>query len=117
MWTFKHNVYEGNEILSTEEEISSLKKFKEEGIIFDVIPSLWFIGKTLNIEMVVEAENTSLNSTVIKGISKSYVWPVCSKLYKTQLHYVKHISKCEKSISTGKFSKFIELIKIDLKLD
>ena len=62
MWTFKHNVYEGNEILSTEEEISSLKKFKEEGIIFDVIPSLWFIGKTLNIEMVVEAEKTTVST-------------------------------------------------------
>ena len=40
---FKHNVYEGNEILSTEEEISSLEKFNEEGITLDVIPSLRFI--------------------------------------------------------------------------
>ena len=113
---FKHNVYEGNEILSIEEEISSLEKFnEEEGITLDVIPSLRFIDETLDIGMVVEAENTTA-STVIKGISKSYVCPVCSKIYKAELHYVKHISKCNKSILTGKFSKFIELIKLDLKV-
>ena len=28
---FKHNFYKGNEILSIEEEISSLEKFNEEG--------------------------------------------------------------------------------------
>ena len=36
---FKHNVYEGNEILSMEEELSSLEKFNKEGITLDVIPS------------------------------------------------------------------------------
>ena len=112
---FKHNFYKGNEILSIEEEISSLEKFNEEGITLDIIPSLRFIDETLDIEMVVEAENTTA-STVIKGISKSYVCPVCSKIYKAELHYVKHISKCDKSILTGKFSKFIELIKLDLKV-
>ena len=82
---FKHNFYKGNEILSIEEEISSLEKFNEEGITLDVIPSLRFIDETLDIEMVVEAENTTA-STVIKRISKSYVCPVCSKIYKAELH-------------------------------
>ena len=108
---FKHNVYERNQILSIKEEILSLEKFNEEVITLNVIPSLRFIGETLDIEMVIEAENTTV-STVIKGISKSYVCPVCSKIYKAELHYVKH--KCDKSISTSKFSKFIKLIKFDL---
>ena len=94
-------------------KILSLEKFNEEGITLNVIPSLRFIGETLDIEMVIEAENTTV-STVIKGISKSYVCPVCSKIYKAELHYVKHSSKCDKSISTSKFSKFIKLIKFDL---
>ena len=110
---FKHNAYERNQILSIKEEILSLEKFNEEGITLNVIPSLRFIGETLDIEMVIEAENTTV-STVIKGISKSYVCPVCSKIYKAELHYVKHSSKCDKSISTSKFSKFIKLIKFDL---
>ena len=112
---FEHNVYEGNEILSIEEEILSLEKFNEEGMKLDVIPSLQFIDKTLDIEMVVEAENATA-SPVMKPSSKSHICPVCSKIYKVELHYVKHISKCDKSISTGKFSKFIELIKLDLKV-
>ena len=77
MWTFKHNVYEGNEILSIK-EISSLEKFHEEGITLDVIPSPRFIDETLDIEMVAEAENTTA-SKLIKGISKSYVYPVAQK--------------------------------------
>ena len=56
---FKH-VYKGNEILSIEEEISSLKDLNEVGITLDVIPSLRFIEETLDIEMVVEAENTTV---------------------------------------------------------
>ena len=111
---FKHNAYKGNEILSTEEEISSLEKFNEKGITHDAIPSLRVTGKTLDIEMVVEAESTTV-STVMKGSSKSmYAQPVCSKIYKAELHYVKYISKCDNSISAGKFNKFIELIKLDL---
>ena len=76
---FKHNVYEGNEISSTKEEILSLEKFNEEGRTHDVIPSLCFTDETLNIEMVVEAENTKV-STVMKGSSKSYVCPVWLKI-------------------------------------
>ena len=56
---FKH-VYKGNEILSIEEEISSLKDLNEVGITLDVIHSLRFIEETLDIEMVVEAENTTV---------------------------------------------------------
>ena len=44
---FKH-VYEVNEILSIEEEIS-LETFNEEGITLDVIPSLRFIDETLRL--------------------------------------------------------------------
>ena len=112
---FKHNVYEGNEILSIEDKISSLEKFNDEGITLDVISSLQFIEETLDIEMVVEAENTTL-LPVMTGTSKSYVLPVCSKIYKAELHYVKHIYKCDKYISTGKISKFIELMILDLKV-
>ena len=78
---FKHNVYEGNEILSIEEDILSLEKFNEEGITLDVIPSLRFIDETLDIQMVFEAENTTF-SPVITGPSKVYVCPVCSKFTK-----------------------------------
>ena len=59
---FKHNLYEGNEILSMQEEISQLEKFNEEGVTLDVIPSIPFIDETLDIEMLVEAENTSLSN-------------------------------------------------------
>ena len=78
---FKHNVYEGNEILSIEEEISSLEKFNEEGITLDAIPSLRFFNETSDIEMVVQAENTTV-SPVVKGSSKSYV---CSVLLHASL--------------------------------
>ena len=55
--------------------------------MLDVIPALRFLDETLDIEMVVEAENTTA-STVINGISsKSYVFPVCSKIYKAELHF------------------------------
>ena len=67
-----------------EEEISSLEKFNEEGITPDIILSLQFNDETLDIEMVVEAENTTV-SPVMKGSSKSYVCPVCSKIYKAEL--------------------------------
>ena len=67
---FKLNVYEGNEVLSMEEGISSLEKFNEEGITLDAIPFLRFIDETLDIEMVIEAENTTI-SPVITGPSKS----------------------------------------------
>ena len=73
---FKHNIYDGNEILSMEEEISSLENFNEEVITLDVIPSLRFIDEPFNIEMVFEAENTTV-SPVMEGNSKSYVCPVC----------------------------------------
>ena len=111
---FKHNVYEGNEISSMEEDISSLEKFNEEGITLNVIPSFRFIEETLDIEMVADTENT-IFSPVITGHSKSYACPVCSKIYKAELHYMKHISKCDKYISTAKFSKLIELTILDLK--
>ena len=115
---FKHgnvfNVYEGNQVLSMEEEISSLEKFNKEGITPDVIPSLRFIDKTLYIEMVVETENITV-SPVMKEGSKSYECPISLKIYKTVLHYVKHISEFDKSIATGKSSKFIELIQLNLK--
>lgn len=45
-----------------QEEISQLEKFNEEGVTLDVIPSIPFIDETLDIEMVVEAENTSLSN-------------------------------------------------------
>ena len=112
---FKHNVYEGNEILSIQEEISSLEKFNEEGITLDVIPSPQFIEETLDIEMVIEAENTIV-SPLMTGASKSYICPVCSKIYKAELRYVKHIYKCDKYISTSKINKFIELMILDLKV-
>ena len=112
---FKHNVYEGNEILSIQEEILSLEKFNKEGITLDVIPSLQFIEETLDIEMVIEAENTIV-SPLMTGTSKSYICPFCSKIYKAMLHYVKHIYKCDKYISTGKIYKFIELMILDLKV-
>ena len=112
---FKHNVYEGKEISSMEEDISSLEMFNEECTTLDVIPSLQFIDEKLDMEMVVEAENTTI-SPVMTGPTKSYVCPVCSKIYKAELHYVKHISNCDKYISIGKFSKFIELIILDLKV-
>ena len=43
-----------------DEEISSMEKFNEEGITPDVMPSLRFIDETLDIEVVVEAANTTV---------------------------------------------------------
>ena len=63
-----------------EEEISSLEKFNEKGITLDVMPSLRFIDETLDIEVVVQAEDTTV-SPVMKGSSKSYVCPVCFMLH------------------------------------
>ena len=54
-------------------EISSLEKFHEGAIALDVKPSLRFIEKTLDIVMVVEAENITV-STVMKGSSKTYMY-------------------------------------------
>ena len=71
--------------------------------MLDVKLCLQFIDETLDIEMVVEAENTAV-STIMKGSIKSHVCSVCSKIYKAELHYVKHISMCDKSISTDKFN-------------
>ena len=73
---FKHNVYKGNKILSMDKEISSLEKFNKEVITLDVIPSLRVIDE-LDMEMVVEAENTTV-SPVMKESSKFYVCPVCN---------------------------------------
>lgn len=92
-----------------------MEKFNEEGITVDVIPSLRFIDKAWDIEIVVEAENNTA-SPVMKGNSQSYVCPVCSKIDKTELHYVKHISKCHKSISAGESIKFTESIQLCLKI-
>ena len=76
---FKH-VYEGNEILSTNEELSSMKKLTEKGVMLDIIPSLKFFDEMFNIEKVVEAKNTSLISD--EREDKLYVCPVCSKFTK-----------------------------------
>ena len=64
--------------------------------------------------MVVETENITV-STVMKEGSKSYECPISLQIYKTVLHYVKHISEFDKSIATGKSRKFIELIQLNLK--
>ena len=65
--------------------------------------------------MEVEVEKTAV-SPVKKGSSKPYVCPLYSNIYKAELHYVKHISKWEKSISTDTSNKFIELIQLDLEI-
>ena len=57
-----------------QEEIPSLEKFNEEGIALDVILPLRFIDETLDIEMVVEAENTTV-SLVMKRNSKIICMP------------------------------------------
>lgn len=90
---FKH-VYEGNEILSTNEELSSMKKLTEKGVMLDIIPSLKFFDEMFNIEKVVEAKNTSLISD--EREEQTLCMPCLLKIYKTELHYVKHIYKCNK---------------------
>ena len=45
-----------------------MEKFNEEGITLDIITSLRFIDQTLDLEMVVEAENTTA-STRLKGLA------------------------------------------------
>lgn len=95
---FKH-VYEGNEILSTNEELSPMKKLTEKGVMLDIIPSLKFFDEMFNIEKVVEAKNTVMKG---KGLisdereEQTLCMPCLLKIYKTELHYVKHIYKCNK---------------------
>lgn len=77
---FKH-VYEGNEILSTNEELSSMKKLTEKGVMLDIIPSLKFFDEMFNIEKVVEAKNTSLISD--EREEQTLCMPCLLKIYKT----------------------------------
>ena len=91
---FKHNVYEGNEVLSMNKELSSMRKLTEKGVMLDIIPSLKCFDEMFNIEKVAEAKNTSLISD--EREQQTLCMPCLLKIYKTELHYMKHIYECSK---------------------
>ena len=76
------------------EELSSMRKLTEKGVMLDIIPSLKCFDEMFNIEKVAEAKNTSLISD--EREQQTLCMPCLLKIYKTELHYMKHIYECSK---------------------
>ena len=91
------SIYEGDEIV-VEDELEDFSESEEE--IVD-IPPLKFVDENKDIQMVVEAPTLNNKNKKSSAPKTPLVCKNCSKIYKIQIHFAKHVSVCVNGNSTS----------------